>query len=63
VGERGGAHISHLAAYDNEFDSFLVLDVNPTSADRVRMPIKTLINRMRTFDRVENRGYILVKSP
>jgi hypothetical protein len=63
VGERGGAHISPLAAYDNESDSFLVLDVNPASADWVWMPTKTLINGMRTFDRVENRGYILVKSP
>src|SRR5262245_9787148 len=60
VGERGGAHISPLGAYDADSDSFLVLDVNPASADWVWMPTKTLIKGMRTFDKTENRGYILV---
>ena len=60
VGERGGPHISPLGAYDAESDSFLVLDVNPASADWVWMPTKTLIRGMRTFDKVENRGYILI---
>src|SRR5262249_11165875 len=60
VGERGGPHISPLGAYDAESDSFLILDVNPASADWVWMPTKTLIKGMRTFDKIENRGYILV---
>jgi hypothetical protein len=60
VGERGGPHISPLGAYDAESDSFLVLDVNPSSADWVWMPTQTLIKGMRTFDKIENRGYILV---
>jgi hypothetical protein len=58
VGQQGGGHISPLAAYDPESDSFLVLDVNPASAGWVWMPTATLVKGMRTFDRVENRGYI-----
>jgi hypothetical protein len=61
VGERGGPHISPVGAYDAESDSFLVLDVNPANADWVWMPTKTLVNGMRTFDKIENRGYILVQ--
>jgi len=63
VGERGGPHISPIGAYDTESDSFLVLDVNPASADWVWMPTKTLIKGMRTFDKIENRGYILIGPP
>jgi Phytochelatin synthase len=61
VGQRGGGHISPLGAYDAESDSFLVLDVNPASAGWVWMPTATLIRGMRTFDKFENRGYILVQ--
>jgi hypothetical protein len=63
VGQKGGPHISPVGAYDAETDSFLVLDVNPASADWVWMPTRTLIKGMRTFDKVENRGYILIHSP
>jgi hypothetical protein len=63
VGQRGGGHISPLGAYDSESDSFLVLDVNPASAGWVWMPTATLVKGMRTFDTVENRGYILIYSP
>lgn len=62
VGQRGGPHISPVGAYDAESDSFLVLDVNPASADWVWMSTETLIKGMRTFDTIENRGYILVQS-
>ena len=62
VGQRGGGHISPLGAYDAESDSFLVLDVNPAAAGWVWMPTATLVAGMRTFDTVENRGYILVDS-
>lgn len=61
VGQPGGGHISPLAAYDRESDSFLILDVNPANADWVWMPTATLVKGMRTFDTVENRGYILVE--
>jgi hypothetical protein len=60
VGQKGGGHISPLGAYDAGSDSFLVLDVNPASAGWVWMPAATLVKGMRTFDKVENRGYILV---
>ena len=63
VGQRGGGHISPLGAYDAESDSVLVLDVNPASAGWVWMPAATLIKGMRTFDTVENRGYILIQAP
>jgi hypothetical protein len=63
VGQQGGGHISPLGAYDAESDSFLVLDVNPASAGWVWMPTATLVKGMRTFDTVENRGYILIEAP
>ena len=63
VGQRGGGHISPLGAYDAESDSFLVLDVNPASAGWVWMPTATLVKGMRTFDTIENRGYVLIQAP
>jgi len=63
VGQSGAGHISPLGAYDSVSDSFLVLDVNPTSAGWVWMPTTTLVRGMRTFDTVENRGYILINAP
>ena len=62
VGQRGGGHISPLGAYDAASDSFLVLDVNPATASWVWMPTATLVRGMRTFDTVENRGYVLVSA-
>ena len=62
VGQPGGGHISPLGAYDAASDSFLVLDVNPASAGWVWMPAATLVQGMRTFDTVENRGYVVVES-
>ena len=62
VGQTGGGHISPLGAFDAESDSVLVLDVNPASAGWVWMPVALLIRGMRTFDTVENRGYILVQA-
>ena len=61
VGQRGGGHISPLGAYDAESDSFLVLDVNPVVAGWVWMPTRLLVAGMRTFDTVENRGYVVVE--
>jgi len=60
VGQPGGGHISPVGAYDAASDSFLVLDVNPASAAWVWMSTATLVKGMRTFDTVENRGYVLV---
>jgi hypothetical protein len=61
VGQKGGGHISPLGAYDAASDSFLVMDVNPAAAGWVWMPTATLVRGMRSFDTVENRGYILVQ--
>lgn len=63
VGQKGGGHISPLGAYDAASDSFLVLDVNPAVAGWVWMPTATLVKGMRTFDTVENRGYVLIHAP
>jgi hypothetical protein len=62
VGQKGGGHISPVAAYDTRSDSFLVMDVNPAKAGWVWMSTKTLIHGMRTLDTIENRGYILVNT-
>lgn len=63
VGQDGGGHISPLGAYDALSDSFLVLDVNPVSAGWVWMPTATLVKGMRSFDTLENRGYVVVSLP
>ena len=63
VGQKGGGHISPLGAYDAASDSFLVLDVNPAAAGWVWIPATTLVQGMRTFDTLENRGYVLVRAP
>lgn len=61
LGQTGGGHISPLGAYDEASDSFLILDVNPNGHGWVWVPAPALIRAMRTFDEVENRGYLLVK--
>jgi len=59
--QKGGGHISPLAAYHKSSDSFLIMDVTPNKADWVWVSSELLIQAMRTFDTVENRGYLLVK--
>ena len=60
LGQEGGGHISPLGAYDEGSDSFLIMDVNPNRAPWVWVGSEDLIAAMRTFDTVENRGYLLV---
>ena len=60
LGQPGGGHISPLGAYDARSDSFLIMDVNPNRAPWVWVAAEDLITAMRTFDTVENRGYLLV---
>ena len=60
LGQKGGGHISPLGAYDQGSDSFLIMDVNPNKAPWVWVKSKDLIEAMRTFDTVENRGYLLI---
>lgn len=61
LGQEGLGHISPLGAYDEKSDSFLVLDVNPIEHEWDWVQAKDLIAAMRTFDTVENRGYLLIK--
>jgi hypothetical protein len=61
AGQSGGGHISPLGAYDATSDSFLVLDVNPNAHPWAWIPAPALIHAMRTFDTVEDRGYLLVR--
>ena len=61
LGQDGGGHISPLGAYDEESDSFLILDVNPNGHSWVWAPAAALFQAMRTRDTVENRGYLLVR--
>lgn len=60
LGQKGGGHISPLGAYDGKSDSFLIMDVNPNRAPWVWVGADALIAAMRTFDTVENRGYLLI---
>lgn len=60
LGQEGGGHISPIGAYDDESDSFLLMDVNPNKASWVWVKSKNLIAAMKTLDTVENRGYLLV---
>ena len=60
LGQEGGGHISPLGAYDEGSDSLLIMDVNPNRAPWVWVRSDDLIAAMRTFDTVENRGYLLV---
>ena len=60
LGQPGGGHISPLGAYDAASDSFLIMDVNPNRAPWVWVAADDLVAAMRTFDTVENRGYLLV---
>ena len=61
LGEPGFGHISPLGAYDKTSDSFLMLDVNPTTVDWMWVPAAAMVKAMRTFDTVENRGYVLIE--
>jgi hypothetical protein len=58
--QAGGGHISPIGAYHQASDSFLIMDVTPNKADWVWVKAELLFNAMRTFDTVENRGYLLV---
>ena len=60
LGQTGGGHISPLGAYDRASDSFLIMDVNPNRAPWVWVGAADLVAAMRTFDTIENRGYLLI---
>jgi len=60
LGQKGFGHISPLGAYDKKTDSFLIMDVNSSKYSWVWVSSKKLIKAMRTFDKVTNRGYLLL---
>ena len=60
LNQPGGGHISPLGAYHQASDSFLVMDVTPNKADWVWVKAELLLSAMRTFDTVNNRGYLLL---
>jgi len=60
LNQLGGGHLSPLGAYHKASDSFLVMDVTPNKADWVWVKSELIIRAMRTFDTVENRGYLLL---
>ena len=66
LGQKGGGHISPLGAYDQNTDSFLVMDVNSSKHNWVWVEAEDMIRAMRTHyltveNQVEHRGYLLVK--
>lgn len=62
LGQKGGGHLSPVAAWDERSDSFLVLDVNANEGKTwAWVPASALVAAMRTPDVRENRGYLLVK--
>lgn len=61
LGQKGGGHISPIGAYHQNSKSFLILDVNPNKDNWVWVREEDLYNSMKTFDTVENRGYLIIK--
>lgn len=62
LGQPGGGHISPVAAYDAQSDSFLIMDVNPNQGRTwIWAPARRLFEAMRTRDQAENRGFLLVR--
>jgi len=60
LSQPGFGHISPVAAFDAKSDSFLLMDVNPNAADWVWVKSTDLTEAMRTFDTIQNRGYLIV---
>jgi hypothetical protein len=61
VGQSGGGHISPLAAYDEESDSVLVLDVSGHLNPWLWIPVKDLYLSMHTKDGDHYRGYLIIQ--
>lgn len=60
LGQDGPGHISPIAAYHEASDSFLILDVTSYEHNWVWAPAISLYEAMKSFDTVENRGYLLI---
>ncbi len=62
LGQKGGGHISPLAAYDEKSDRFLILDVARYRYSPVWVKAETLWKAMKTIDSTsgKTRGFILL---
>ncbi|HHY0467796.1 TPA: phytochelatin synthase family protein [Vibrio parahaemolyticus] len=60
VGQKGGGHISPVAAYDKASDTFLVLDVNTVDHMWHWIDSNKLIKAMNISDGTHYRGYVIV---
>ncbi len=64
IGQTGGGHISPIAAYHQQTDQFLILDVSSYKYPPVWVSATMLWNAMNTGDAVsdQTRGYLIVKT-
>lgn len=60
IGQAGGGHISPLAAYDDDSDSVLILDVSGHLNPWLWVPLRDLYLAMHTRDGERYRGYLIV---
>lgn len=62
LGQKGGGHISPVAAYDEQSDRFLILDVARYRYSPVWVKAETLWNAINTVDSTSSktRGFILI---
>ena len=65
LGQKGGGHISPIAAYNEQSDRFLILDVARYRYDPLWVEAETLWKAMNTLDSTsgKSRGFVLVNSP
>lgn len=61
LGQKGEGHFSPLGAYDENTDSFLIMDVNSSQHNWAWVKANHLISAMRTLAAGENRGYLLIE--
>lgn len=65
LGQEGGGHISPLAAYQEEKDRFLILDVSPYKYPPVWVPTLLLWSSMQAptvGDKERSRGFVIVSA-
>ena len=60
IGKKVNDHFSPVAAYHEESDSVLVMDVAGHKHPWFWVPVKDLFRAMATKDGIDNRGYMLV---
>lgn len=63
IGQKGGGHISPIAAYSEKMDKFLIMDVSTYKYPSVWVSTSTLWAAMNTTSPISNktRGYLVVK--